>query len=111
MQGETVKKVEIFKYLGSVGSRDGSCEEEIRRRIQAGWLSWRKISGVLCDRKLSARVKGKMYKCVVRPVIMYGMETVAVTDKQVGKLEVTELKMFRWVLGVTREDKIRNKYI
>ena len=34
LQGETVKKVEIFKYLGSVVSRDGSCEEEIRRRIQ-----------------------------------------------------------------------------
>ena len=72
LQGETMKKVEIFKYLESVVSRDGSCEEEIRRRIQAGWLSWRKISGVLCDRKLSARVKGKMYKCVVRSAIMYG---------------------------------------
>ena len=111
LQGETVKKVEIFKYLESVVSRDGSCEEEIRRRIQAGWLSWRKISGVLCDIKLSARVKGKMYKFVVRPAIMYGMETVAVTDKQVGKLEVAELKMVRWALGVTREDKIRNEYI
>ena len=33
------------------------------------------------------------------------------TDKQVGKLEVAELKMVRWVLGVTREDKIRNEYI
>ena len=79
-------------------SRDGSCEEEIRRRIQAGWLSWRKISGVLCNRKLLARVKGKMYKCLVRPAIMYGMETVVVTDK-VGKLEVAELKMVRWALG------------
>ena len=27
---------------------------------------WRKVSGFLCDRKLSARVKGKMYKGVVR---------------------------------------------
>ena len=111
LQGETVKKVEIFKYLRSVVSRDGSCEEEIRRRIQVGWLSWRKISDVLCDRKLLARVKGKMHKYVVRPAIMYGMETVAVMDKQVGKLEVAELKMVKWVLGVMREDKIRNEYI
>ena len=65
----------------------------------------------MCNRKLSERVKGKMYKCVVRPAIMYGMETMAVMDKQVGKLEVAELKMVRWVLGVTREDKIRNEYI
>ena len=31
----------------------------------------------------------------------------AVMDKQVGKLEVAELKMVRWALGVTREDKIQ----
>ena len=39
----------------------------MRRRIQAGWMSWKKVSGVLCDRKLSERVKGKTYKSVVRP--------------------------------------------
>ena len=51
--------------------------------------------GVLCDRKLSGKVKGKMYKSVVRPAMVYGMETVAVTEKQVGKIEVAELRMVR----------------
>ena len=69
------------------------------------------MSGVLCDRKLSARVKGKMHKSVVRPAILYGMETVAVTERQVGKMEVAELKMVRWALGMTRKDKIRNEYV
>ena len=85
--------------------------EEVRRRIQAGWMSWRKVSGVLCDRKLSAKIKGKMYKSVVRPTMLYGMETVAVTERQMGKKEVAELKMVRWALGVTRKDKIRNEYV
>ena len=35
----------------------------------------------------------------------------AVTKRQVGKMEVAELKMVRWALGVTREDKIRNEYV
>ena len=83
----------------------------VRRRIQAGWMSWRKVSGVLCDRKLSAKVKGKIYKSVVRPAMLYGMETVAVTERQMGKMEVAELKMVRWALGVTRKDKIRNEYV
>ena len=43
-----------------------------------------------------------MYKSVVRPAMLYGMETVAVTERQVGKMEVAELKMVRWALGVTR---------
>ena len=72
-------------------------------------MSWKKVSGVLCDRKLLARVKGKMYKIVVRSAMLYGMETVAVTEKQLGKMEVADLKMVRWALGVTRKDKIRNE--
>ena len=39
------------------------------------------------------------------------METMAVTERQVGKMEVAELKMVRWALGVTRKDKIRNEYV
>ena len=46
------------------------------------------MSGVLCDRKLSARVIGKMYKSVVRPAMLHEMETVAVTERQVGNMEV-----------------------
>ena len=35
----------------------------------------------------------------------------AVTERQVGKMEVAELKMVRWALGVTRKAKIRNEYV
>ena len=111
LQGEKEKRAKNFKYLGSTVSNDGRCEEEVRRRIQAGWMSWRKVSGVLCNKKLSAKVKGKMYKSVVRPTILYEMEMMAVTERQMGKMEVAELKTVRWALGVTRKDKIRNKYV
>ena len=59
LQGEKVKRGKNFKYLGSTVSNDGRCEEEVRRRIQAGWMSWRKVSRVLCDKKLSANVRIK----------------------------------------------------
>ena len=74
-------------------------------------MSWKKVSGVLCDKKLPARVKGKMCKGVVRPAMLYGMETVAVTERHVRKIKVAELKMVRWALGVTRKGKIRNAYV
>lgn len=37
------------------------------------------IVGVICDGRITARVKGKVYKMAVRPVMMYGLKTVAVT--------------------------------
>ena len=104
-------RVKEFKYLGSTVQESGSCEREIKRKVQAEWNEWTKVSGVICDRKLPARVKGKVYSSVVRPVMAYGLETVAVTKKQVEEMEVAEMKMLRFAMGVTRKNKIRNEYI
>ena len=77
-------------------------------RIMNGW---RKVWGVICDRRLPARVKGKVYSSVVIPAMVYGLETVAVTKKQVKEMEVAEMKLLRFAMGVTRKDKIVNEYV
>ena len=43
--------------------------------------------------------------------MVYGLETVAVTKKQVEEMEVAEIKMLRFAMGVTRKDKTRNEHI
>ncbi|KAK3531798.1 hypothetical protein QTP70_029738, partial [Hemibagrus guttatus] len=111
LQGEEVKKVQEFKYLGSTVQSNGGCGKEVKKRVQAGWNGWRKVSGVLCDRKISVRIKGKVYRTVVRPAMLYGLETVSLRKRQESELEVAELKMLRFSLGVTRLDRIRNEYI
>ncbi|KAK3533744.1 hypothetical protein QTP70_025050 [Hemibagrus guttatus] len=111
LQGEEVKKVQEFKYLGSTVQSNGECGKEVKKRVQAGWNGWRKVSGVLCDRKISARIKGKVYRTVVRPAMLYGLKTVSLRKRQESELEVAELKMLRFFLGVTRLDRIRNEYI
>ena len=111
MEDAKVPRVKEFKYLGSTVQESGGCEREVRKRVQAGWNGWRRVSGVICDRRLPARVKGKVYSLMVRPAMVYGLETVAVTKKQVEEMEVAEMKMLRFAMGVTRKDKIRNEYI
>ena len=49
MQGEYLKHVKEFKYLGSTVQKDGGEEKEVAKRVQAGWGAWRKITGVMCD--------------------------------------------------------------
>ena len=68
---ETVKiedtkmpRVKEFKYLGSTVQESGSCKREVKRREQAEWNGWRRVSGVVCDRRLPIRVKGKVYSSV-----------------------------------------------
>ena len=57
MEDAKVPRVKEFKYLGSTVQESGSCEREVKKRVQAGWNRWRKISGVICNRRLPARVK------------------------------------------------------
>ena len=61
--------------------------------------------------KLLARVKGKIYKSIVRPAMLYGMEMVALTERMEKKMEPAKLKMVRWELGVTLKDRVKSKYI
>ena len=48
---------------------------------------------------------------MMRPAIEYGLETMAVTKKQVEEMEVAEMKRLRFAMGVTGKDNIRNEYI
>ena len=103
--------MEDFKYLGSTVQSNGESGREVKKRVQAGWNGWRRMSGVICDRRVPARVNGKVYKVAVRPAMLYGLETVSLTKRQEVEMEVAELKMLRFSLGVTGMDKIRNEYI
>lgn len=65
------------------------------RRIQAEWKNWRDMSGVLCDKRMPMKLKGKVYRIVVRPTIMSGRNC-AKEDEQgkengSGRNEVAEL--------------------
>ena len=68
------------------------------------------MDGGRCQ-ELSVKLKGRVYNTAVKPAMLYGMETVAMTKRQEGELEVAELRMLRFAMGVTRMDKIRNEYI
>ena len=93
MQSAQLPQVTEFKYLGSTLQSDGGMSTEITKRTQCGWNNWRKMSGVLCDKRVPPYVKRKIHKMIVQPAMLYGMETVPVTSSHVKKLEVTEMKM------------------
>ena len=59
IQGENLERVNTFKYLGATLAENGDLDAEMTHRIQSGWKNWKRISGILCDRRISLRVKGK----------------------------------------------------
>ncbi|KAL1448427.1 hypothetical protein WDU94_003661 [Cyamophila willieti] len=111
LDGVNLNTVDKFKYLGSTIDSKGELDCEIAHRINAAWMNWKKMTGVLCDRRMNVRLKGKIHKTVVRPAMLYGAESWALKKVHEKKLEVAEMRMLRWSCGVTRLDRIRNEVI
>ncbi|KAH0456366.1 hypothetical protein IEQ34_014273 [Dendrobium chrysotoxum] len=108
---QVINKSTRFRYLGSIVQSDGDIDGDIISRIQVGWLKWRNASGLLCDRKVPLKLKGKFYKMVVRPAMLYGAECWPLKEKHNSKLSVAEMRMLRWMSGFTLRDRIRNEHI
>ena len=49
MEGEEVARVDDFRYMGSTVHSNEECGREVKKRVQAGWNGWRRMSGVFCD--------------------------------------------------------------
>ena len=99
---------ESFRYLGSVIHNSGRIDDDVTHRIGRGWAKWRAASGVLCDRKVPFKLKGKFYRVAIRPAMLYGSECWPITKALANRVEVAELRMLRWTCGKTMADMIPN---
>ena len=55
-----------FKYLGSVIDKDGTIDRDVDLLVRTAWSSWRKLTGVLYDRKIPLRLNAKVYEAIIR---------------------------------------------
>ncbi|XP_037787616.1 glutamate receptor ionotropic, delta-1-like [Penaeus monodon] len=67
--------------------RSGDYGREAKKRVQNGWNGWRKVTECYATEE-------KVFKTVLRPAVLYGMETLLLTKRKEDELEVAEIKMF-----------------
>ena len=105
--GEDIKNVTTFKYIGSMFDAEGGTTTDCKNRVRLAWNKWREVTGVICDKKVPIKLKHKIYKTVIRPTMTYGAECWTMKKKDEMLMNKTEMRMLRWVQGVSlREHKI-----
>ena len=75
IDGETMKTVTDFIFLGSKITADCDCSHEIKRCLLLGRKAMRNLSSILEIRDITLPIKIHLVKDMVFPVVMYGCES------------------------------------
>ena len=68
-------------------------DDDATHHIGAGWMKWRLTFGVLCDKYMPLRLKGKFYRVVATPTLLYALEYWLVKYSHVQKIKVADMRM------------------
>ena len=94
IEGEKVKLVADFLFLGSKITADGDCSHEIRRWLLLGRKAMTNLDSVLRRRDMTLLTKVHIVKAVVFLVVMYGCESWMV--KKEGSRKIDAFKLWCW---------------
>jgi hypothetical protein len=106
-QDTVLECVDKFCYLGDMIGSGGGAEQASRVRARCAWGKFHELAPILTSRGASLKLKGKIYRCCVQSVLVYGSETWPMKVEDMQRLERAERAMVRWMCGVTLRD--RNK--
>ena len=91
IDGETVKTVSDFIFLGSKITADGDCSHEIKRHLLLGRKVMTNLDSIFKSRDINLPTKVRLVKAMVFPVVMYGCESWTVKKAECRRIDAFEL--------------------
>jgi hypothetical protein len=98
-------EVKVFCYLGDMLNGEGGADSASVARVRSAWKKFRELGGMLTRKEMSLKLKGMVYATCVRSVMIYGSETWAMNVEQERRLERAEMRMVRWMCGVSLRER------
>ena len=82
IDGETMKTVTDFIFLGSKITADGDHSHEMKRHLLLGRKTMTNLDGILKSRDITLPTKAHLVKVMVFPVVMYGCESWTIKEAE-----------------------------
>ena len=79
-------------------------QEEIKSRSKLGNACYYSVQNLLSSSLLSKKLKIKIYRTTILPVVPYGCETWSLTLREKRRLRVFEFRVLRRVFGPKRDE-------
>ena len=110
LQQEEIKEVDKFTYLGSVVSKNGRADDDIKSRINKARHAFRSLRPIWRSSALSLHNKIRIFNTNVKSVMLYGSETWRTTKTNRSKIQtfvnrcLRNILNIRWPVVITNED-------
>ena len=99
----SIERVEEFKYLGTLLTNQNSIQDEIKSRLKSGNACYYSVQNLLSSSLLSKKLKIKIYRTMILPVVLYGCETWSLTLREERRLRVFGNSVLRRVFVFKRD--------
>ena len=111
IDGETMKTVRDFIFLGSKITADGDCCHEMKIHLLLGRKVMTNLDSILKSRKITLPTKVSLVKAMVFPVVMYGCENWTIKKAERQRIDAFELWCWWRLLRVPWTAKRSNQSI
>ena len=109
--GEEIKKVDKFRYLGSMITDNAKDITTVKTQIAKAKATFGKLKPVLTNSKISKSTKMNIVKTFVYSVLLYGCETWTLNKDLERRLEAMEMWVFRRLYRISWTEKISNNTV
>jgi hypothetical protein len=98
-----MQHVRKLKYLGTTLTNKEDIHNKIKSRLNSGNACYYSVQNLLSSLLISKRIKVKIYKTVILPVVLYGCETWSLVLREEHRLRVFENRVLR-IFGPERKE-------
>ena len=106
ISGKCIDIVTNFEYLGRFLTNNADDTVAVSTRIAKAWNAFQKMKHIITCRYVSKECKRYTYETYIRPVFMYGSETVTWKPPLRQKAVVFQNHIMRWMCGKRLLDKV-----
>ena len=107
---QKLETVQSFRYLGSVVT-DEESKQEILSRIAQTIGALTKLKTIWKDKNVALSSKIRMMRSLVISIFLYACETWTLTAELERKIQATEMRCCRRLLGISYRDHVTNEEV